>query len=68
VLAAIYKETTDRLDVWCNKGSDRPYGSMAISGARAGREFGMQNGQDKQAMSQINDYEWMRNEFTRFTG
>lgn len=68
VLDAIYKDTTDRLDSWCTLGSDRPYGDMAISGAKAGREYGMQHAGDKQAMSQINDYDWMRNEFTRFTG
>jgi len=68
VLDAIYKETTDRLDTWCTRGSDRPFGEFAISGARAGRTYGMQHAGDAVAMRNINDYEWMKNEFTRFTG
>lgn len=68
VLDAIYKDATDRLDVWCTRGADRPYGDMSIAGAKAGREYGLQNAHNKQAMSLINEYEWMKNEFTGFTG
>lgn len=68
VLNAIYKDTNDRLTVWCTRGSDRPFGEYAIAGALAGKEFGITHAGDKDMMSKINDYEWMRNEFTRFFG
>lgn len=68
VLNAIYKDTNDRLDTWCKRGADRPFGSYAIAGALAGKEFGLIHAGDKEMMSKINDYEWMKNEFTRFFG
>ena len=33
-------ETEQRLDIWCSKGADRPYGDFAIEGAKSGRKFG----------------------------
>ena len=68
VLDAIYKDTNDRLNTWCTVGADRPFGSYAIAGALAGRAFGLEHADNKEMMSKINDYEWMRNEFTRFFG
>ena len=68
VLNAIYKDTNDRLDVWCTRGADRSFGSYAIAGALAGKEFGLAHAGNKEMMSKINDYEWMKNEFDRFFG
>lgn len=59
----IDEETDQRLHAWCNVGADRQFGWHCISGAIAGREYGRKHGRDLQAMSAINDMEWMRKRF-----
>jgi hypothetical protein len=58
----IDKETEQRLETWCTVGEDRPYGSYAIIGARAGREFGLSN---KSNISLINDFDWLYKTFNK---
>ena len=48
-------ETEARLDAWCK--SDDP---MAVDGAIAGRKYGTENKNNKEAISKINDFEWIR--------
>lgn len=53
-------ETEYRLDVWCSKGADRPYGDFAIEGAQQGRKFGTEN---KDKLNYINDFDWLKKHF-----
>ena len=60
--------TRRRLDTWCTVGGDEPFGEYALDGARRGRQFGQENIKNPAQLKLINDYEWMKNEFTRFFG
>ncbi len=62
----IVKETNHRLKIWTTKGLKRPFGSYAIEGAQAGKEYGLNNEGNSEALRLINDIEWMKNEFTKF--
>ena len=53
-------ETEQRLNIWCTKGMDRPYGDFAIDGAQKGRQFGEQN---KDKIKMINDFDWLKKQF-----
>ena len=57
------KETSERLDIWCTTGSDRPFGNYAISGAIAGREYGTANTGNIEALRKINDFDWLKRKF-----
>jgi len=54
------EETEQRLETWCTIGEHRPYGSYALAGARAGREFGISNSNSLQL---INDFDWLKEQF-----
>lgn len=56
-------ETEQRLDAWCNLGSDRLNGIWAIKGAKAGRAYGRANRSNVANLMEINDMDWM---ITRF--
>jgi hypothetical protein len=58
------EETEKRLDTWCTVGENRPYGSYALAGARAGREFGLSNSND---IKLINDFDWLYEQFSKHT-
>lgn len=58
-------ETDDRLNVWCTVGADKLYGQYAISGAIAGRNYGQENAGNIPALSAINDYDWLKEQFER---
>lgn len=66
VLDKIYKDTNDRLDVWCSVGEDKPYGKYSIAGGQCGKAFGLKHANDKQTLKLINDYDWIKNEFDEF--
>ncbi len=51
------------LNVWCNKGWNRPFGKWCIKGARAGRRYGMENIKNEKALKLMNDYDWLRKHF-----
>ena len=53
-------ETEQRLETWCTNGSKEQYGSYALNGANAGREFGISN---KSNISLINDFDWLKEKF-----
>lgn len=57
------EETEYRLNVWINKGGDRPLGEYVKGGASAGKWYGETFKHDKGAMAKINDYEWLAHEF-----
>jgi hypothetical protein len=58
-------ETQFRLDAWCTRGEDKPFGKYAIAGAILGREYGERNKNDKQALAKINDFDWLQEQFSR---
>lgn len=58
-------ETSKRLNAWCSKGFDAPYGKWAISGALAGRKYGTENSGNNEAISKINDFDWLYSEFLK---
>ena len=57
------EETETRLIVWCNEGIENKYGEYAIEGAIAGKNYGEQHIGNLEALSKINDFEWLRNRF-----
>jgi hypothetical protein len=57
-------ETLLRLETWCTKASTTPYAENALNGAIAGRAYGQENAANKAALSLINDFDWLQNQFT----
>jgi hypothetical protein len=55
-------ETIERLDVWCNVANGN-YADCAIEGAIAGRHYGEAHRGDKEALSKINDFDWLKRKF-----
>jgi len=56
-------ETLKRLETWCNKGVNRPFGIDAIKGAIAGRKFGEENKDNPTELQKINNFEWLKETF-----
>ena len=57
-------DTLTRLDTWCNKGQDNLYGTHAINGATQGKEYGLSNINDTEALNKINDFAWLFNRYS----
>jgi hypothetical protein len=57
------EETQQRLDTWCNEGLDKQYGEYAINGAIAGRDYGLENKNNLEALKMINDFTWLEEQF-----
>lgn len=57
------EETNKRLDVWCTVGHDQPFGEYAIQGARAGKQYGELNKNNRENLFKINDFEWLKEQF-----
>lgn len=53
-------ETQERLDVWCENSTDL----YAIDGARAGRDYGLANKNNIEALKKINDFKWLEEQFS----
>ena len=51
-------ESLIRLQRWCTIGSDID----AISGAIAGKKYGQENASNKEALSKINDFTWLKDQ------
>jgi hypothetical protein len=58
-------DTTYRLNVWCTRGIDRPFGREAIEGAVQGKQYGLENKDNNEALKMINDFDWLRERFGR---
>lgn len=56
-------ETDDRLNTWCTKGKERPFGEYAVLGAIAGRDYGLKYKKDPAKLDLINDFNWLKKEF-----
>jgi len=59
------EETEFRLEAWCTRGADKPFGKAAIAGAIAGKEFGRLNKDNAAELAKINDFEWLKEEFKK---
>lgn len=57
------EETAYRLDVWCSTGKDKVFGEYSIAGAIAGKNYGFNNRDNIQALSKINDFDWLLEQF-----
>jgi len=53
-------ETEERLAVWCSETTDK----NALKGALAGRDYGQKNASNKEALSKINDFTWLRDQWS----
>jgi hypothetical protein len=53
------EETQHRLDAWCNNTTD----DYALDGARAGRDYGLKNKDNVEALKMINDFTWLKEQF-----
>jgi len=60
-------ETEQRLNTWCTVGTDREFGEFSISGACAGREYGLENRENQSAIALINDFDWLYEQFQQHT-
>ena len=58
-------DTDDRLNIWCTRGIDRPFGKEVIEGAVQGKQYGLQNKDNNEALKMINDFDWLREQFER---
>lgn len=56
-------EDDERLEIWCTRGSEQPYGEYAISGANMGKQYGIENATNDEALTLINDFEWLKEKF-----
>jgi len=56
-------ETEFRLEAWCTRGADKPFGKFAIAGAKAGKLFGEENKDNAEELKKINDFEWLAEQF-----
>jgi len=56
-------ETEQRLNAWCVLNESVPYGFYAYIGALAGRQYGQENAGNIPALSLINDFDWLFNQF-----
>lgn len=59
-------ETEHRLMEWCTPHVDRQYGDWAYLGAEDGKMYGMMNAGNLDALGKINDFEWLRQFFSRY--
>jgi len=53
------EETQHRLDIWCNESTDE----YALDGARVGRDYGLENKNNLEALKMINDFIWLEEKF-----
>jgi hypothetical protein len=56
-------ENQTRLTAWCTKGLDRKFGEYVIPGANAGAKYGFENKENQDALSLINNWSWLYEQF-----
>ena len=60
-------ETDERLEIWCTINNGAKYGEYSIKGANSGRDYGTKHADDEDALSKINDYDWLHKKFEEDT-
>jgi hypothetical protein len=56
-------ENAKRLSAWTTKGLDRPFGEYVVPGAVLGMQYGMENKNNQDALTKINDWSWLYEQF-----
>lgn len=56
-------ETEERLAAWVTYYPDKKFAREAAAGATAGREYGIANKDNLEALTKINDFEWLKEKF-----
>jgi hypothetical protein len=56
------EESLLRLGIWCMVANGE-FGDDAIDGALAGKEYGQNNAADPAALSKINDFNWLKEQY-----
>ncbi len=59
----VSKESEERLEIWCTKGSDRLWGEYAIDGATSGKWFGWKWKNAPSELAKINNFKWLKETF-----
>ena len=57
-------ESLERLAVWCNV-ANGDFAEYALKGALAGKQYGQKNAANLAALSLINDFSWLQNQFNQ---
>jgi len=60
-------ETDERLETWCTINNGAKFGEYALKGANSGRDYGTKHAGDEDALSKINDYDWLHKKFEEDT-
>jgi hypothetical protein len=60
-------ETQRRLKIWCTVGEYMPYGKMCLAGAKAGQEYGQTYKDDPESLKKINDFNWLNEQFSKYS-
>jgi hypothetical protein len=63
----IDEETEHRLHVWQTVGKDQLFGKYAIEGAVAGADYGRRSRDNLEALTKINAFNWLYEEFSKHT-
>lgn len=58
----IDSETEERLNIWCTVGKDKKFGTYAIAGANAGKQFAEEN---PNQLHLINNFDWLYEQFSK---
>ena len=59
-----YEDETDyRLKIWCTVGEGKKLGNFVLEGANAGKKYGEENAGDLIALSKINDFDWLKEQY-----
>lgn len=58
----IIEDDDERLERWCNV-SHGDFADYAIQGARKGRQYGLDNKNNKETLKMINDRQWLKGQF-----
>lgn len=56
------EESQQRLTIWCST-AHGPFAEECLSGARAGRDYGIAQCDDREMLLRINDWNWLRAQF-----
>jgi len=63
IAGQVNTETETRLDAWLYIGGEEPFGEYSKAGASAGKWYGTTYQNDLEALSKINDYDWLETQF-----
>lgn len=56
-------ETDSRLEAWCTLGADTPFGKFSLHGANLGKNYGLENIENPEALRKINDFNWLKAQY-----